>query len=278
MFPLILVDIRLGAFAVRAAVDRAGPYRILRAAVAALRTYSYLPLLRRASASLQCPCHAYRLAVCIGPAGASCPSLVEQLAVAVVGTVVGIAVGIAEASHLDSCPYSCLHPFQPSRFPASPLPEVWLFVVDERTAAFVDSPASPVDRASQGLPYEPPYYLRRTVGLPFQTCGASAFAAAGAGVAAEWGPWPFHRLLVQHRSSRGITTGGGPPRASLGPHSQVRPYLAEYVTPFADLVLAAGTVGGRRLVAGILAAPTLLGPLPQASFPQLRALVALPKV
>src|SRR5258706_3647692 len=239
-FPL--VDIQLGAFAVRAAVDPAGPNHILRAAVAALRTYLYLTLLHRAFASLQCPCHAYHLVVCIGPADASCPSLVAQLAVAVVGTVVGTVVGIVEASHLDSCPYSCLHPFQPCRFLASQLPEVWLFVVDERTAAFVDNLASPVDRTSQGLPYELPYYLRHTVGLPFQTCGASEFAAGGAGVVVERGPSPFRRPLVRHRSFHGITTGGGRPRASLCHHSQARPYLAEYETPSADLVLAAASV------------------------------------
>ena len=271
---MILVDIPLGAFAVRAAVDRAGPYHILRAVVAALRTYLYQPLLRRASASFQYPCHAYRLAVCIGPVEASCPSPVVQIVVAVVGTV----VGTVEASHLDSCPYSCLHPFQPFRSLASKLPEVWLFVVGEWAAAFVDNLASPVECASQGLPYELPYCLRRTVGLPFQTYGASAFAAGGAGVVVERGPSSFRRPLVQHRSFRGTTAGGGRPRPSSCHHSQVRSYLAEYEIPVADPVLAAGTVVGRRLVAGILVALTPLGLLPQASFPQLQALVALPKV
>ena len=275
---MILVDIPLAAFAVRAAVDRAGPYHILRAVVAALRTYSYLPLLRRASASFRCPCHAYRLAVSIGPAEASCPFPVVQVVVAVVGTAVGTAVGIVEASRLDSCPCSCLLPFQPSRSLASELPEVWLFVVDEWAAAFVDNPASPVDRASQGLPYELPYCLRRTAVLPFQTYGASAFAAGGAGVVVERGPSPFRRSPAQHRSFRGIAVGGGRPRPSSCHHSQVRPYLAEYETPVAGPVLAAGTVEGRRLVGGILAAMTPPGLLLQASFPQLQALVALPKV
>ena len=266
---MILVDIPLGAFAVQAAVDRAGPYHILRAVVAALRTYLYLPLLRRASASFPCPYHAYRFAVRIGPAEASYPSQVVQLVVAVVGTVAGTVAGIVEASHLDSCPYSCLHPFQPSRSLASELPVVWLFVVGDWVAAFVDNLASPVDRASQGPPYELPYRLRRTVGLPFQTYGASAFAAAGAGVAVERGPLPFHRLMVQHRSFRGITAASGRPRPSSCHRSQVLPYLAEYETPVADPVLAVGTAEGRRLVAGIPAALTPLGLPPQASFPQL---------
>ena len=216
--------------------------------------------------------------MCIGPAEASCPSPVVQLVVAVVGNVVDTVVGIVEASHLDSYPYSCLHPFQPSRFLASELPEVWLFVVAEWAVASVDSPASLVDRASQELPYALPYCLHRTVGLPFQTCGASEFAAGGAGVVAERGPSPFRQPLAQNRSFRDITTGNGRPRASSYHHSQVHPYLAEYGTSFADLVLAADTVGGRRSAAGILAELTPLELLLQASPPQLQALVALPEV
>lgn len=197
---------------------------------------------------------------------------------AVVDTVVDTAVGIVGAFHLDSYPYSCLHPFQPSRFLASELPEVWLFVVAEWAAAFVDSPASPADRASQDPPYDPPYCLRRTVGPPFQTCGAFELVVVGAGVVAERSPLPFRRPLVQNRSFRGITTGGVRPRASSYHHSQVLPYLAEYETPFADLVLVADTVEGRRSAAGILVAPTPLGLLLQASLPQLQVLVALPGV
>jgi hypothetical protein len=220
--------------------------------------------------------------VCIGPAGASCPSLVVQLVVTVVDTVVDTVadtvVGIVEASHLDSYPYSCLHPVQPSRFLTSELLEVWLFVVVELSAAFVDNRASPVDRASQDPPYDLPYCLRHTVGLPFQTCCASAFVVVGAGVVAERGPSAFRQLLVQNRSFRGITTGGGRLRASSYHHSQVRPYLAEYETPFADPVLAADTVEGRRSAVGVLAALTPPGLLPQASLPQLQALAALPEV
>jgi hypothetical protein len=220
--------------------------------------------------------------VCIGLVEASCPSPAVQLVVVAVciavGAVVGIVVGIVEASRLDSYPYSCLHPSHPSHFRASELPEVWLFVVAEWAVASVDSPASPVDRASQDLPYDLPYCLHHTVGLPFQACGASGFAVAEADVVAERGPSPFRRPLVQHRSFRGIMTGGGHPRASSYHYSQVYPYLAGYETPLAGLVLATDTVEGRCSAAGVPDALTPDALLSQASPPQLQALVALPEV
>ena len=175
------------AFAVRAGVVQAGSYHTLQTVVAAPRTYLYLYPLRRAFVSPQCPCYAYHLAGCIGRVGGSYPFPTVQPVVGAVGTAVGTVVEF----HLDSCPYSCSHPFQPSHFLASESPGVWIFVVAEWVAAFVDSPASRVDRASPDLRCALPYYLHRTVGRPYQTYGASEVAVGEAGVVAECGPSPF---------------------------------------------------------------------------------------
>jgi len=263
-----LADIQSEAFAVRA-----GSSHTLQAAVAALRTYLSLHSLHRASASLRCPCYAYHLAECIGRVGASYPFPAVKLVVAAVSTV----GGTVEAFHLDSYPYSCLHPFRPSRFLTSESLEVWIFVV-EWAAAYVDSHASRVDRASPDLPYALPYYLRHTVGLPYQTYDASEVIVGEAGVVVEWGPSPFHRPLGQYRSFLGTVTGGERPQALSYLHSWAYQYLTGYEVTFAGLALQASMIEGERSLVGFLAAPTLHGLSLSASLPQLQASVALPEV
>ena len=210
----------------------------------------------------------------MGPVETSYPSPAVHLVAAVGGT----DEGTVEGFHLDSYPYSCLRPSQPSRFLTSRLPGIWIFVAVEWIAAFVDSPASPVDCAFRDLPCALPYCPHHTVELQFQTYDASGFAVDEADVVAARDPSPFRRPLVQCRSFHDIMTVSGRPQAFSYPRSQVHPYLAEYEGPFADLALAADMVESRRFAAGVLAAPTPLGLPLQVSIPRLWALVVLPEV